>query len=122
MYAQGGDLSKAFPKTKHGYSIYDGGEFADESFQVKHSEPGLIGMCKRGGIPNSNECQYYVTLGAPLTFMDGQTVVFGRVVEGFRVFKLIEKLDLVNEKPAQPVRVVSAGIHQLQKPKLASKR
>ena len=89
---------------------------------MKHSEPGLIGMCKRGGISNSNECQFYVTLGAPLTFMDGKTVVFGRVVEGFRVFKLIEKLDLVNEKPAQPIRVVSAGIHTLQKPKLSSKR
>lgn len=55
MYVQGGDLSKAFPKTKYGYSIYDG-EFADESFQVKHTEPGLIGMCKRGGILNTNEC------------------------------------------------------------------
>jgi cyclophilin family peptidyl-prolyl cis-trans isomerase len=54
--------------------------------------------------------------------MDGKTVVFGRVVEGFRVFKLIEKLDLVNEKPAQPVRVVSAGIHELRKPKLPSKK
>jgi len=79
-------------------------------------------MCKRGGIPNSNECQFYVTLGSPLTFMDGKTVVFGRVVEGFRVFKLIEKLDLVNEKPAQPVRVVSAGVHELRKPKLPSKK
>ena len=38
-----------------GFSLY-AGEFADESFQIKHSEPGLIGMCKRGGVPNSNEC------------------------------------------------------------------
>lgn len=57
-----------------------------------------------------------------MTFMDGKTVVFGRVVEGFRVFKLIEKLDLVNEKPVHAVRVVSAGVHSLQKPKLSSKR
>jgi len=100
MYVQAGDLSKVFPKTKYGYSKFDG-EFADESFHVKHTEPGLLGMCKRGGVPDSNECQFYVTLGAPLTFMDGQTVVFGRVIEGFRVFRLIEQMDLVNEKPVQ---------------------
>lgn len=89
MYVQAGDLSKVYARTKHGYSMYDG-EFDDESFHVKHTEPGLLGMCKRGSVANSNECQFYVTLGAPLTFLDGQTVVFGRVVEGFRVFKLIE--------------------------------
>ena len=88
---------------------------------MKHTEPGLLGMCKRGGVPDSNECQFYVTLGAPLTFMDGQTVVFGRVVEGFRVFKLIEQLDLVNEKPAHAVKIVSAGVHELKKPRLGSK-
>lgn len=57
-------------------------------------------MCKRSGIPHTNECQFYVTLGAPLNFLDGQNVVFGRVIEGFKVFKLIEKMDLINnEKP-----------------------
>lgn len=76
-------------RTKYGFSTFDG-EFADESFHVKHTEPGLLGMCKRGNTANSNECQFYVTLGSPLTFLDGETVVFGRVVEGFRVFKLIE--------------------------------
>ena len=87
-----------------GYSFY-GGEFADESFQIKHSEPGLIGMCKRGGVPHSNECQFYVTLGAPLSFLDNQTVIFGRVIEGFRVFKLIEKSETLNEYPHPPVMI-----------------
>ena len=108
-------------RTKHGYSIYDG-EFADESFHVKHTEPGLLGMCKRGTTANSNECQFYVTLGAPLSFLDGQTVVFGRVVEGFRVFKLIEQLDLVNEKPTHAVKIASCGEYHLKKPKLGKKK
>ena len=77
---------------KSGFSIYDG-EFADESFNIKHEEPGLLGMCKRGSISHTNECQFYVTTGGPLTFLDGQTVIFGRVIEGFRVFKLIEKME-----------------------------
>lgn len=38
--------------------------------------------------------------------------MFGRVVDGFRVFKIIEQLDLVNEKPAQAVKIVSAGVHE----------
>lgn len=83
-------------------SIY-GGEFADESFEIKHTEPGLLGMCKRNGIANTNQCQFYVTLGAPLGFMDNECVVFGRVVQGFRVFRLIEKLETVNEYPHPPV-------------------
>ena len=38
-----------------GFSVF-GGEFADESFSVGHNEPGLLGMCKRNGIPDTNEC------------------------------------------------------------------
>lgn len=47
--------------------------------------------------------------------MDGQTVIFGRVIEGFRVFKLIEKMDTVNEKPSPAVTVETAGIYTLDK-------
>ena len=115
MYVQGGNLSKLFnSKDGSGFSIYNG-EFADESFEVKHKEVGLLGMCKRGGIPDTNDTQFYVTTGAPLTFMDGKTVIFGRVVEGFRVFKLIEKMDTVNEKPSPSVTIESAGIYTLEK-------
>ena len=79
-------------------------------------------MCKRGGVEHSNECQFYVTLGAPLTFMDDKTVVFGRIVEGFRVFKLIEQLELVNERPTHPVKIKSAEIYEVKKPKLQAKK
>ena len=53
MYIQCGKL-KAHKNPTKGVSIY-GGEFADESFAVKHSEIGLLGMCKRGGQKHSNE-------------------------------------------------------------------
>jgi cyclophilin family peptidyl-prolyl cis-trans isomerase len=42
--------------------------------------------------------------------MDGQNVVFGRVIDGFRTFKLIERMDSVNEKPHPPVLIESAGL------------
>lgn len=89
-------------------SVYEG-EFADESFHIKHTEIGLLGMCKRKAYQHSNECQFYVTTGAPLTFLDNKYVVFGRVVAGMRAFKLIEKLDIINERPVQTVKIVEAG-------------
>lgn len=102
-------------------SIFDG-EFADESFEVKHTEPGLIGMCKRNGIANTNECQFYVTLSGPLPFLDGETVVFGRVVNGFRVFRQIEKLDTTNEYPIPQVVIQDSGLYKIDDKKLSSKK
>lgn len=114
MYAQAGDLSKIYPKHQYGYSIYDG-PFEDESFAIKHTEPGLLGMCKRKNIPNTGECQFYVTLGAPLSFLDGQTVIFGRIIEGFSVFKLLEKMDTVNEKPHPSVKIENSTEYTINK-------
>ena len=50
-----------------GFSIY-GGEFADGSFDIKHTEPGLVGMCKRNGVDHcignmSNERGLVLTPG-----------------------------------------------------------
>lgn len=104
MYVQGGDVFKAHGFQAAGYS-YFGGEFADESFEVKHNQVGLVGMCKRNGEDHTNQCQFYVTLNAPLNFLDNKTVVFGRVVEGFRAFRLIEKMDTVNECPNPAVTI-----------------
>ena len=67
-------------------------------------------MTKRNGIAHTNECQFYVTLGAPLSFLDNQCVVFGRVVQGFRAFRLIEKMDLVDEYPNPAVKITESGI------------
>lgn len=44
-----------------------------------------------------------------MTFLDNQNVVFGRVVQGMRAFKLIEKLETTNEKPNETVKIVKAG-------------
>ena len=37
-----------------GCNMY-GGEFEDESFQVKHTDIGMLGMCKRNGLKHTNE-------------------------------------------------------------------
>ena len=90
-----------------------GGEFADESFQVKHTEVGLVGMCKRSSFAHSDECQFYVTCAAPLSFMDSKYVIFGRVIAGMRAFKIMQKLELINEKPAQAFKIVGTGEYKI---------
>lgn len=97
---------------ENGASVY-GGEFADESFHIKHTEVGLVGMCKRKGFAHSNECQFYITTTAPLSFMDTKYVIFGRVISGMRAFKLMQKIELVNEKPAQSVKIVATGEYKI---------
>lgn len=89
---------------------------------MKHTESGLVGMCKRKGYAHSNECQFYVTTSAPLSFLDSKYVVFGRVISGMRAFKIMQKLDIVNEKPVQAVKIVAAGEYKVSQPrKLGSK-
>ena len=93
------------------YSSFDEGEFADENFSVKHTEPGLLGMCKRNDYANSNECQFYVTLGAPLSYMDNKNVVFGRIINGMKTFRSIEKLETYNQKPTSKVIIRKGGAY-----------
>ena len=44
-----------------------------------------------------------------MSFLDNKYVVFGRVISGMRAFKMIEKLDIINERPVQTVKIVEAG-------------
>lgn len=84
-------------------------EFSDESFAIKHSEIGLLGMCKRGTKQHSNESQFYITTGAPLSFLDGQNVVFGRVIEGMHILCALECVECSNEKPNEQVKISKCG-------------
>lgn len=60
-------------------------------------------MCKRSGLKNTNESQFYITTGEPLSFMDKSNVVFGRVISGMSIIDLVDSLETANEKPITPV-------------------
>ncbi|GFG37142.1 hypothetical protein Cfor_05802 [Coptotermes formosanus] len=88
-------------------SVYGGGTFADENFNLKHDAPGLLSMANSG--KDTNGCQFFITC-AKCNFLDGKHVVFGRVVDGLLVMRKIENVPTgPNNKPKIPVVISQCG-------------
>ena len=64
-----------------GYKIKD--EFGEG---LKHDDEGILSMANAG--PNTGGSQFFITL-APTPWLDGHHAVFGRIVEGMEVVRLI---------------------------------
>jgi len=84
-------------------SYGEGVTFADETFEVKHDKPGIIAMA--ASKKHGNGCQFYVTQ-QPLAFLDNRRVAFGRVVDGLRVMKALDREKITDfERPVRDVRI-----------------
>ena len=84
---QGGDVTR-HPKNLAGRAIYPGGVFDDEGFKIKHKGAGDLLMAN-AGIANNNHSQFAVAM-SHLTEFETKHVIFGRVLEGMDVLKVME--------------------------------
>jgi Cyclophilin type peptidyl-prolyl cis-trans isomerase/CLD len=82
---QGGDTESS--NGNGGESIF-GQMFEDENFKVFHTQAFLVSMANGG--PGTNGSQFFFTT-VPTPHLDGKHVVFGQIVSGRKVIRLIER-------------------------------
>jgi peptidylprolyl isomerase len=100
---QGGDFTKG--NGTGGESVY-GSKFNDENFTLKHSSAGVVSMANAGA--NTNGSQFFITTAAT-SWLDGKHVVFGKLVEGLDVLKVIEEQGTSAGTPRTKVVVANCG-------------
>ncbi|XP_019390083.1 PREDICTED: peptidyl-prolyl cis-trans isomerase D isoform X1 [Crocodylus porosus] len=100
---QGGDFSNQ--NGTGGESMY-GEKFEDENFHYKHDKAGLLSMANAG--PNTNGSQFFITT-VPTPHLDGKHVVFGQVIKGMGVVKLLENVEVNGENPAKLCIIAECG-------------
>jgi len=100
---QGGDFTKG--NGTGGKSIY-GEKFADENFTQKHTKEGLLSMANAG--PNTNGSQFFITT-VKTSWLDGKHVVFGEVVQGLEIVKLVEGYGSQSGAPKKVIKIAESG-------------
>ena len=94
-------------------SIY-GDKFIDENFILSHRSPGWVSMANYG--KDTNGSQFFITL-VPARWLDGNHVVFGRVLSGMSLIREISELKTYkgSSVPKKHVLIVDCGIKDINR-------
>lgn len=89
-----------------GESIW-GGRYYEDAFDVKLNRRYLLAMAD-SGISGRNGSQFFINT-VKTSWLDGEHVVFGMVVEGFELVDEIEKQGTNSGVPRRKVTIVDSG-------------
>ena len=92
---------------KGGCSVY-GEKFEDENFRLNHSKGGVLSMGNYGS--NTNGSEFMITFSA-CSWLNGNNVVFGRIISGFDKIKEFEVSVKTNKDdiPLKSIVIVDCG-------------
>ena len=90
-----------------GISIY-GSTFADENFDIKHDQVGIVSMANKG--QNTNNSQFFITL-KETSWLDNKHVAFGKVIKGLDLIIKLNNLNVDNNsQPIQELKILEGGL------------
>jgi peptidylprolyl isomerase len=104
---QGGDPTGT---GRGGESLW-GGKFEDElTPEVSFNKPGLLAMANAG--EDTNGSQFFITVAAT-PWLNMKHTIFGEVVEGYDVVKLLEKTPTgPGDRPLQEQKIIKATVSE----------
>jgi len=106
----GGDVENAQGTLSH--SAYNERFIEEENYIIPHTEKGLISMVSVG--LRTTGSQFYISLkpgGNP--YLNGRSVVFGRIVKGIEVLDELQKVFTFRGVPASDIVISDCGVSGL---------